>query len=145
METTNLQENSSTLSTKEQESLREISVRTLLSPIPFTMNVLKFTADVTCIITLKLNQKRINNQNHANIAKLAVKVTAKSGRIAVERLLNGRAGFLQDLLNQNVNDNYDEWIKEIYPVLENNIFSVLHKVITQFFNIFTKEQLFPSI
>lgn len=145
METTNLQENSSTLSTKEQESLREISVRTLLSPIPFTMNVLKFTADVTCIITLKLNQKRINNQNHANIAKLAVKVTAKSGRIAVERLLNGRAGFLQDLLNQNVNVNYDEWIKEIYPVLENNIFSVLHKVITQFFNIFTKEQLFPSI
>lgn len=101
------------------------------------------TADVTLTVAIKMDQKIVNNDMHASLAKVELKINAKNGRFLLDRLLNGRAVFLQDLLNQSINENFQIWISELYPVMEEKIIETISVIINKISSSFTKAQLFP--
>lgn len=87
---------------------------------------------------------KINDVVHANLTKMDIKLSVKNGRLALEGLFNGKSPLLQDLFNQSINENFEIFVKELYPAMEKSLSLVLTKNINKLFRRFTKAQLFPA-
>lgn len=93
---------------------------------------------------LKINHIKIDKVIHANLTKMDIKLLARNGRLKLEGLFNGKQPLLQDLLNQGINENFEVYMKTLYPALEKSLSIVLKDVINKLFMRFTKDQLFPA-
>lgn len=130
--------------TTEVEITSGILVSLEIDSSNFLILILSLTADVTLLVMLKINHIKIDKVIHANLTKMDIKLLARNGRLKLEGLFNGKQPLLQDLLNQGINENFEVYMKTLYPALEKSLSIVLKDVINKLFMRFTKDQLFPA-
>ncbi|XP_066598660.1 protein takeout [Prorops nasuta] len=122
----------------------EIDGRVLLLPIrgsgPMSGNFSECTGAVRFRGVVEKNEA---DEDHLKISEFRLKISIGRGRLHLDNLFGGER-VLGDVINSAINSNFDTFIRELQPLVENVLSDAFLEIANSIVGQFTYQQLFPE-
>lgn len=126
------------------QGLYTVDGKVLLLPITgsghVTGNFTECTGSVRVHATM---EKQPNGVDHVAIDEFKMKITVGKGTLNLDNLFGGEK-VLGDVVNNAINSNFNAFLRELQPLIEQTLSDAFRDIANSIVNQFTYEQLFPQ-